>query len=1261
MGSFAEKLSEAGLLTAPPGSNFEDKVKAAGLDLDFSEPETQVDVSPTFREKLINAFGSTAQAGTNVATGTLSAVARSPLGAAVAAAENELSDALSPDGGTSEPVTQGDIVGALTNIQEGVAEAFPRDPRLEGDFLFDVLPGAAGSAAAFIGGGLAGRVVKLSAGLTAATVGALSNADASIRQAKGAGRSDRDVFFAGLVGLGTGASEGIPIGKAFQRLDDLAGGGVRRLIGKVAAGAAEEIVQETVQGIADNAKVRAFIDENQGLFDGVVSQGAAGGILGGVLNAITVGIGLRRGLRAERQAPVVPETPAESTLPTNTLAIPTPEGGTAEVDIGALAEVVQTDLVAPGTNFVLAPVIIDAEQRSNDAMPPEIPSVAGPPGSLGIIDPLGPRKPGKGRKALAGGRGSVFGLYAKPLIDVVGQQSGIVGEVTADMARKSVDATNRIRGRWSDLQHDLAGLVSGRFHPGRTIQIRRAMSELTQFVPSPDGRSFETVLQLAVEDTGFDPTAVAPSPSTALSGETAGIPERSQFKTLSPTAKEIVAKFRALTLEQGQTAAEMGVLIKVRDPETGKPMLVPFIPEPQGRKFMRAFTFEFFDIMRRGQDDSRFQALAETLASYPENNLDKPAALRELGEIGERANTRASSVEIARTFPRFPAWLQGGFDVIPVLYSHPMDVVTRASDRLAMRLGFISQFGQDQEGQVDQLKEQFQRNGGNGSDFDRMLRGLQGIPVHDPIVPEALSVGSPAHRVYRYARVLTGLAKVGRLTRAFVINTTELFGKVPAFGGGRRAVFGTSKELFRRGVMAGTRLLTRGDEGVVSYRRETMRLGARTVDVADWLINPARASESVARIAGNLFNAPLRAVNEFNEFFAAVQGIQMATDLKAGNGTLFDRQRLRHFLQFNAADVDAMIEGTASDELYGAVITRMAEATQGTTSLPAQRSFIGNSRIAKDAVAFDSYAQLTVDRTFRVLRGLEEEIIVAAKQGRLTKELGAQAVLTGEYFGGVAVQGSLALFVGAMVVDGLSGVREKKRDIEDDFHSFAVDALKNALISGQADVAVQAIFGNTIPDENLKDVRGARNAVHRLADSIFPISVFGDMADASMQLGSYAGTNGIIDAMSLFGQRNIALLPAMSQWAGIMGMSGKDAEMDLARRRFWGWMRQHTPSSRTEILTAEKISLRFRNSMHEAGRLIRDGKPPDEIIEVISQAVQAGTFSTPAQSLRGQKLIPKLPLKGGIRARFFNEFSPELRAKILQHDALLEAWAEALK
>jgi DNA repair protein RadC len=177
------------------------------------------------------------------------------------------------------------------------------------NFLTTTVPGALGSAAAFLG---AAALTK-GAGLTrvgqTVAVGALGAAAGASEfgsnvESKG-GTADQ-IWTAMLLGGGVGVSEVAPIAAAFGRMNRGTGGRMLRALKAGGVNSVEELLQESFQQISNNVAAKILLDLDDPIIDRSVAEGGAAGAIAGFIQGALItalGGGGRRGPRKRKKGP----------------------------------------------------------------------------------------------------------------------------------------------------------------------------------------------------------------------------------------------------------------------------------------------------------------------------------------------------------------------------------------------------------------------------------------------------------------------------------------------------------------------------------------------------------------------------------------------------------------------------------------------------------------------------------------------------------------------------------------------------------------------------------------------------------------------------------------------------------------------------------------------------------------------------------------------------------------------------------------------
>lgn len=263
-------------------------------------------------------------------------------------------------------------------------EKFPTSAEYEEEFFAGKLPSGLGSTLGFAAGGLAGAAAKIPAAATVATLGAASQGVGQAEDYKKAMAEQKQPIDpqtraeAFGLGLPLGTTEAVPIARLLERLDNVTGGGVKRILAQGVKGGLEEATQEIIQQIGQNYVANGILkyDPDRDLFNDVRENAEVGGGVGFLLNTLAATIGARRGNRTappadeglgdafRAAAPVPPQSPSPSTA-----AKPAPQSAPRDL----LANLVPTEKTFPSDEDVYEqePANVPREPRN---IPSNIPT-----------------------------------------------------------------------------------------------------------------------------------------------------------------------------------------------------------------------------------------------------------------------------------------------------------------------------------------------------------------------------------------------------------------------------------------------------------------------------------------------------------------------------------------------------------------------------------------------------------------------------------------------------------------------------------------------------------------------------------------------------------------------------------------------------------------------------------------------------------------------------------------------------------------------
>ena len=173
-------------------------------------------------------------------------------------------------------------------MREEARKAFPTDPEAQG-FWLQTIPQGLGSLVGFAAGGAAGKAVKLPAWFGSVFLGSTALGATEYQKAYNETNGDTEVAFdAWIRNLPVGASEAIPISRAFDRINKVTGGMLKKTKWlKALTGGLEEGLQEFMQGVATNWNAQQVYDAQRELIDASTGEeSAAGFVLGLAANAL---------------------------------------------------------------------------------------------------------------------------------------------------------------------------------------------------------------------------------------------------------------------------------------------------------------------------------------------------------------------------------------------------------------------------------------------------------------------------------------------------------------------------------------------------------------------------------------------------------------------------------------------------------------------------------------------------------------------------------------------------------------------------------------------------------------------------------------------------------------------------------------------------------------------------------------------------------------------------------------------------------------
>lgn len=789
------------------------------------------------------------------------------------------------------------------------------------------------------------------------------------------------------------------------------------------------------------------------------------------------------------------------------------------------------------------------------------------------------------------------------LIDVLTDASGS-SSLFAERANRVMDAHKRKRGAFSTITDPGKKMSSGLW-PGS----RNAVSELNRIVWT--GRSGSTVFQLAMESDA-------------------------ELAKLGAHAARIVRQARKLNEATGVAAERAGIMRT--DPATKQ--RIPFRHTPGGRVMLRFWSPEAWDVLARGVGSRGFSAIVDAFmdANGFVTASERAAVEAKLSALATGASDapaemaqRQVNFEFFRELKHAPTHVRINDRIIPVLEADPFRYFDTVSDSSSRRLAFVEEFGQDY-GSLDATRKRIATEGGPVHTFDALHRSLNGMPVFRSMFP----AGSDMYPIAKANEAMMTVFRAGGLTLATAANISETARTVPALFGVRRMIL----ELARLGMTPGE---------IPAVYQNFVRMGAIVRDIPNWNIETGRRGVSTARLLVNAATTinGFRLVNEANEFFAALGGQALASDLSRGRVALGDGARLIQ-LGFSEQEAADLVAGRGKARDYERIIRAAPSRTQFTSAVSGERARFEAWAGWRHAFLFSRFFLRTAGQTLRVTRKLAESVVAFGQNP--TKEnadrVAGNLKVASLYFFGNAVAGIGASMLGSMLRYGFPGLLGELEDLYENPWEVFVHGLEYSLVGGPTKILVEALTGDGI----------AKNIEY----NIFGLGLFTEMRDFMAAEGRYSGMTAL-ERSSTFLKSRVPITGAMSSLAGALGLGGRDAELSEAIRRYYQWRRDNLSSIRDATrLNEEEDTIRFRRHLARAVAEMRSANARPEVVErhlLAAMEVEGKDARSVRASLLGRRLLHAPGMNEERRQAMRGTIGERRYLALERYDEVLELWA----
>tara|TARA_R100001440_G_scaffold11653_1_gene20668 strand:- start:1064 stop:6211 length:5148 start_codon:yes stop_codon:yes gene_type:complete len=404
----------------------------------------------------------------------------------------------------------------------------------------------------------------------------------------------------------------------------------------------------------------------------------------------------------------------------------------------------------------------------------------------------------------------------------------------------------------------------------------------------------------------------------------------------------------------------------------------------------------------------------EDIKAYFESQAKNFKGERGQGEAGYP--TRTTQAEHSRIWSNVPHAIKIEGEVVPMVEHRPFQYISRLAETGSARIGVVKTFGQELNNTsvVEDLKLQFEREGGNPQLVHDLVKSISGVPVEPPLIVGRNYAYSNMARAQRGLGIGVDFMKNSALSISFFTNTFEPLGNVRKHAG----MPGMLKSIFN---------ITTNPKAVTEFLRLQ---GAITSEVRNFSIDRSRPFESLGNAVSDfqrrLFG--FQYANEFQEVLAAqVYKDKINNKFKQGKGTSKDALLLRE-LDFTRDQAEAIIKGTAPQELYDAVIRTAASKLTGGAQARGEQSRLEQNKYYKAGIKFDQYAQTKLRSLVRSMLTYKEAIKEGAKEGDYKKWVDANRLMASEILG-TAISGMTTQILLSLIYGGTDNLRIKFNEI----------------------------------------------------------------------------------------------------------------------------------------------------------------------------------------------------------------------------------------
>tara|TARA_B100000749_G_scaffold99289_1_gene75702 strand:- start:211 stop:4236 length:4026 start_codon:yes stop_codon:yes gene_type:complete len=737
----------------------------------------------------------------------------------------------------------------------------------------------------------------------------------------------------------------------------------------------------------------------------------------------------------------------------------------------------------------------------------------------------------------------------------------------------------------------------------------------------------------------------------------------------------LVGAMRNLIHKLGQVTEQERVLVQQEDGSWQpfksffKKEIIDGAVQDGGIVAPRIMTGEFFDIIRRGREGELWDKTVDAFAATSGKPRESIEAVFQKKHDAFQSDIQGLPVvqtqaEYVRTWEAIPSAIRHNGETIYLQVTHPNDYARALVTARTNRLGFISKFGQeggDAPSILQAARQGFKEKGEGLKQFDQLVRALHGVNPTDPLF-------DPGSWASRWARRLNANimrpAKAASLTGSFVPNLWEPLGNILTLAGGR---------VLAKSIVQ----LARDPKATIAALEQMGAINREFMDLSwDKNFKLRSLTKGASELSSRVFLH--KHLNQFQEVLSALVASEKASLWRGGKVTGVVRRGsdISNLRQqgFSLEEATAMVDGSASEELYEKFIRNAPARLTAGNIRPAERSFFEHNRIVRQTIPFQTYAQMKLRSFASHLNTFNKAYKDALTNPKLSPDarygllLGAAKNLSSNVIG-TSAAGGLAGITTALYYSGTEGSDIELNRMEENFSKYMLESWSYASIGG--------------PFGALLRVAGDRNKVW---GALYPVSMGVELFDSMLaRKGRYQGLGNVEAALEFAhnffpGYRAMrgGVIPQAASWivpnaaaAAAFGRPafGSERAMDAIVRGLR--KRQYEEGDIGSFSNQDAKD--FTINMRLAYKALKSGKHPKVVAMHIREALQetGGDWSKVRASINRRRLLHRYkptdrdtPMATKKKVEKLLRIKRRLGEKnfrrVVQYDAFLTAWGGAL-